>query len=329
VLSTPGSVLETGRFLANVAYELGNNRTGQGLIFVKTPPTALYHLGISFPVGVEWPLYLLCLAGLARSLQRRRPEDWLLLLFLLPFFLLLLPAERKFLRYVTPLIPALLVLAARCLDEGLAGPRPTLWKAWGAVAAAAALASCIAHLGVLSAPDARDQAAAFLRGHSRKGDVVALGADPFYYSPPLHPTAGCVKVATLYGGPPIWDRARPRVEPYPLERYSVLAPPSLPEPAGALSVEKLRRYRPRYVTLVDYEYEDPERIRRADPSFSSDILELQEALKTGYRLEREFRPRPSLFGFTWWSRGIPPHDWRYCMPTVRVYARGVGAPRGR
>lgn len=325
LLATPGAVLESERFLADLAYEMGRNREGQGLIFRATPPTLLYHLGISFPVAMEWPLYLLALGGLAWALYRRREADVLLLLFLIPFFALLLPAERKFLRYVTPMVPVLALLAARILDEGLATPRARLWGGLGVIAGVAACASTVAHLGVLAAPDARDRAVAHLRSVSRPDDLVALASDAWYYTPPVHPTAGSVKLWALpYGGPPAWDpveEGATRPDLFAAGPFRILAPRSYPAPAGALPVAKLREHRPARVVLTDYEYEDPVRIRRSDASFHSGILDLMEALEADYRIEREFRPRPDLLGFTWWRRGIPPHDWRYFMPAVRVYVR--------
>src|SRR3712207_259536 len=156
---------------------MGRNRDGQGLIFEHTLPAALYHLGISLPIGLEWPLYLLCLAGLGWSLRRRSAEDWLLLLFLGASFLLLLFAQRKFVRYVVPLIPPLAVLAARLVDEGVSGRFRPLWTGWAGAGLLAALASTAAHLGVMAAPDARDRAAQYLRAQSRPGDVAALGSD--------------------------------------------------------------------------------------------------------------------------------------------------------
>ncbi|HEU4754343.1 MAG TPA: glycosyltransferase family 39 protein, partial [Armatimonadota bacterium] len=107
LLATPGALLEPVKFSKDLAYEMGRNREGQGLLFKATPPALLYHLGISLPVGLEWPLYLLSMAGVAVALWRRRPADWLLLVFLGLTFLMLAPAERKFLRYVTPLFPPL------------------------------------------------------------------------------------------------------------------------------------------------------------------------------------------------------------------------------
>ncbi len=333
VASTPGVLLETAKFQEDLSYELWRNREGQGLIFRGTSPALSHHLGISLPVGLEWPLYLIGMAGLRWLFHTRRPADALLLLFLAVTFLPLLPAERKFIRYIAPIIPIFCLMAARLIDDLLAAPpmgrtRMTRPMAAGAavLAVGAALASTVAHLGVLSAPDARDSAAAYLRSAAGPGDVVALGADPWYYTPPLDPSAGCVKAATPFGGPPVWDRfpnaSRPLI--FPLGPYQVLAPDSMSEngsPAGALPVSRLRETRPRFVILTDYEYEDPERLRRKDPTYQSGVLDLMAALKEGYHLDQEFRPRPSLAGFTWWRKGIPPHDWRYFMPTVRIYAR--------
>jgi len=337
LLATPGAVVETRRFLADLNSEFVNNEAGQGLVFKGTLPAPLYHLLISLPVGLEWPLYLLCLGGVGWSLRRRRREDFLLLLFLAAVFVPLALAERMFVRYALPMVPALLVLAGRLVDEGLHTPRGRWFTGAAGLSGAAALASTVAHLGVFAATDARDQAADFLRASSRPEDVVALGGDAWYYTPPIHPTTGCVKVGAPYGGPPVWDVAPPggtRPDLFRLDGLTVLAPRSyelrptaqgmqyFPATEGALSVDKLRRYRPKRVVLSDFEWEDAERLRRADPAYRNGTLDLLDALAAeGYRVEREFRPRPSLPGFTWWSRGMPPHDWRYFMPTIRVYAR--------
>ena len=329
LIATPGALLQTGPFLKAVAYELGRNREGQGLVFRATLPAPLYHLGISLPVGLEWPLYLLSMAGVAWAMRRRQPEDWLLLLFVVPFFLMLAPAERKFVRYVVPLLPPLALLAGRLVDEGLRLRAAPVWGTWAAAAFLAALASTTAHLGVLSSRDVRDSAASYVWNRADGADIVALGGDAWYYTPPLHPTAGCVKAWLPYGGPPIWDRVgdgEKRSEVARIQGFRILAPQSYPNPEGALSLEKFRRHRPMFVVLTDYEYEDPERIKRAEPSFEHGILSLMQAMKDdGYQVQQEFRPRPSLLGFTWWKHGTPPHDWRYFMPTIRVYAR----PRDR
>lgn len=321
LLSTPGVLLETGTFLKDFGYEIGRNAEGQGLIFAGTPPAWLYHLQVGLPVGLEWPLYLLVSAGVVLSLLRRRREDALLWIFLGASFLALAGAERKFVRYLVPLIPPLLVLAARAVEEGSRTRGRLAWRLGLACAGLAALGSTVAHLGVLAAPDSRDLAAAYLRSEAGPAEIVALADDPWTYTPPVHPTAGSVKMGTLFGGPPVWERGRPAgapPEPYQLEGFRILAPRAY---TGALPVPTLRQYRPRFVVMSDYEYQDPERLRARNPGFQHDLLKLEDALAEDYAVVREFRPRPSLFGFTWWSRGIPPHDWRYYMTTIRVYER--------
>jgi 4-amino-4-deoxy-L-arabinose transferase-like glycosyltransferase len=325
LLSTPGVLLETPRFIHDFGVELSRNASGQGMIFQGTMPGALYHLWVTLPISLEWPLYLLSLAGVVVSLRRRRPEDALLWLFILPAFLALAGAERKFVRYVVPLISPLCVLAARAVDEGLQTRLSAVWKAPGGLAALGAVAATIAYLGVISRTDPRDRAADYLRSHAAAADVVALASDPWpLWTPPVDPTAAC-KQGQYLGGPPVWEVNKPRdAAPTPFQLPSGFRVLSPRPNTGALAVPLLNQYRPRYVVMADYEWEDPERLRRADPNFQSGVLDLKAAL-SDYHVAADFRPRPSLLGFTWWSRGIPPHDWRYYMPELRIYERNADA----
>jgi hypothetical protein len=192
-----------------------------------------------------------------------------------------------------------------------------------AVALLAALASSLAHDRVMAAPDSRDRTAAWLRQNTTQADIVALASDSWNYTPPIVPSAGNVKSMIQFGVVPAWetsttDFSRPHLTD--IGPYHVLAPRSLPPEEGALPESRLNLFKPRYVVISDFEWEDPERVRRAEPGFKSKLLDLLEEMeRQGYRVVHEERPRPSLFGFTWWSKGTPPHDWRYFMPAVRVY----------
>jgi len=183
----------------------------------------------------------------------------------------------------------------------------------------------MAHVRVMAGEDPRETAARWLRDTTPDGALVALAADPFFYTPPIDPTAGCVKRAKRYGGPPVWDLPDrdKMLAPFPLGRFEVLAPEGWPNPAGTLPVGDLRTFRPLRVVISDYEYGDPLRIRAHDPSYArrDATMKLWDELHRTYVLEREFRVRPRLLGFEWFARRTPPHDWAYFMPTIQVYRR--------
>lgn len=317
LIATPGALLQPDRFIADVSQELRYNREGMGLLFQATLPAPLQHLLVSLPIGLEIVPYALALVGLFLAARRRRTGDAILLIAVAVFFLAISGSARSYVRYVAPILPPLLILAAAAVSRGMETRYRLLWIAAGGLAMVSGAASSIAHAGVFAAPDSRDATVAALRSAARAGDTVALAFNPWFQTPPLHPTAGCVLLGQVYGGPPIWERSPgTNGAPFDLGPFHVLASPSN---TGALTVEALDRYAPRFVVLTDYDDEDAERIHAADPTFRSGILDLKARLKTGYRLHQEFRPRPTLGPLVWWRSGTPPHDWRYMMPTVRIY----------
>jgi hypothetical protein len=79
-----------------------------------------------------WPLWLLALAGIAVALRRRSLPDWVLLVAIGTYFLSVGASPLMYPRYVLPLAPALLVLAARAGVE-FAGRSAVRWTAVGVV----------------------------------------------------------------------------------------------------------------------------------------------------------------------------------------------------
>jgi hypothetical protein len=59
-----------------------------------------------------WPLFVASLAGLGYAIWRRRPADLALVSFIFPYFALVGAAKIVWPRYVLPMVPALIVLAA-------------------------------------------------------------------------------------------------------------------------------------------------------------------------------------------------------------------------
>jgi hypothetical protein len=76
----------------------------------------LYELVASLPYALGWPLCALSYAGVGVAAWRRQPADRLLLAALVPYFAAMGGSLVVFPRYLLPLFPPLLLLAARALE---------------------------------------------------------------------------------------------------------------------------------------------------------------------------------------------------------------------
>jgi 4-amino-4-deoxy-L-arabinose transferase-like glycosyltransferase len=330
LLTTPGVFLDPRGFWRDFSYELWHSGAGHGLVFVNTPPAWIYHAVRSLPDGLGWPLTLAAAGGVGAALVRRRPADGLLLSFILPYYLLIGGAEIKFTRYLLPIIPPLLLLAARLLtaehketrpaanDEGNANDaqgaarkpnapphRRSPGRALRLTAAALVVlwtaAFGIAMAGVFSRPDPRDQAAAWIRAHRRNGDRVALLGEPWFYTPPLAPSLGCTHALARACGapPPDWLVA--------------------PRPGQvALAPAELDAARPTFLLASEFEYGDPLRLQ-SQTAHSDATTQLMDHLKGRYHRVRTFRNRPVLGPLRWFQHHAPVHDLLYPMPDVHLF----------
>jgi 4-amino-4-deoxy-L-arabinose transferase-like glycosyltransferase len=91
-----------------------------------------YQLVAAFPYILGWPAYLLVLLGLAAAVRRRDAGDRVVLATIVPYFLAMGASRVTLLRYLLPIVPGLVVLAAR--SGALFERRRRLWS--GAVIAA-------------------------------------------------------------------------------------------------------------------------------------------------------------------------------------------------
>ncbi len=127
------------------------------------------HLRLTLPHGLGWPLTVLAALGLGRAIVRRRPEDVLLLSFAIPFIVLISSVRITFPRYVLPVVPLLLVLAAEAGASLLARIRaPKLRSIAGAAGALVLLAPPFRDSArfdrIAAQDDTRLEAASFIAG---------------------------------------------------------------------------------------------------------------------------------------------------------------------
>ncbi len=194
LVTTPGAVLDGGKFWADFGYEMAHTSTGHGLVFAGTAPGFLFHLG-NLVLGFGTLLTLLGVVGLVQAVREKAVWAVALVLFALVYFLVIGRAEVKFLRYVFPLLPVLAVGFGWWVGKGQArgdlrgkGVVVLGILAVGGLLGGGAGLTAVA-TQAMSLGDPRDEAGRWLKENA-KGQTVGLVSDPWFMSPTLFPEVG-------------------------------------------------------------------------------------------------------------------------------------------
>jgi hypothetical protein len=138
VVGCPPCVMRPADLLAALRWHYHTSATAD-LLSARLVPSLgwvgkpyVYELVAVLPFGLGWPLWLLALAGVAVAARRRTVADWIVLGGIGTYFAAIGASSAIYPRYLLPLAPGLLVLAARAGVE-LAGVSPVRWAALAAV----------------------------------------------------------------------------------------------------------------------------------------------------------------------------------------------------
>ncbi len=138
-LAMPYAFLDFANFSKRIIEEAGMSRGNDSFVYTRqyvgTTPF-LYQGAQLVQWCMGWPLGLLALAGLGLSLwqsvRKRLKAEIVLLSFLLPYALATFSAEAKFDRYLLPVVPLLVILAARLIVVAAGTVQPervfTRWR---------------------------------------------------------------------------------------------------------------------------------------------------------------------------------------------------------
>jgi len=174
----------------SVAYELHHMRVGEQPTLAATPHGLIFHFTRSLAYGCTWPLLILTLAGVALALRRRTKADWVLLVFLFAWYVMIGLAKVRYMRYAMPLLPVLALLAGRLLHELLASasPRRLALRAVAVVCMACVLfaaAYTASYDRALAAPAEQDRALEALLPHLSPQTTVGTIWPLWFCHPPL------------------------------------------------------------------------------------------------------------------------------------------------
>ena len=300
ILSTPGVLFDTARFTSGFMYEVLHVSTGQGLVFVDTPPAAIEHV-ISLAIGLGFLVLALGGAGLFYAAFKKHAWALVVLVFALTYYLLISRGEVKYLRYTFPLYVPLAVGFG-----WLVGQAHQRKDNLGRVVVALGifgigiyqLVPDVKYAAWMSAEDPRDTAGRTLIDLANKhpGMTVGVTDDPWFYTPALYPDAAMSRPQWILMGLRRMQEARdPRVVRFTPDQ------------------------KPDYVTYSSLKAYDLERLKDAK-DLSPDNQKLIDDWKSVYsRLENEYVP------FMKFGNADPNRQYRedleYVQPDIFVWKR--------
>ena len=308
LIACPGPLINFDAFWngtypgSGVRYELfEHSRSGHGDLFANTGLGWVYHLTTSLRYGMGTPLLLLSLVGIGYAVWKRRPEDILLVSFVLLYYGLAGFSAVRFARYMIPLFPAFSVLAARFIVAPFS--RPVLGKVMAGVVAVVIFCAFVSAALLdeqMMRPDQRDEIAGVMK-EQFEGKTIAFAKIPWFYSPPLSP---------LFGAPAAPVRARAAEQ---TTRFHLIMPKSEWD-AGVLSPT------PDWFLLSDFESNNAvNRLHEPAAVHFMQILHVAPLGKLGERFDDETLSY-SIGPFAYYNPNAP-EDMRYATPGIYVYQK--------
>jgi Dolichyl-phosphate-mannose-protein mannosyltransferase len=181
-ISSPFLVIDFRSFASGIDHIFHHLASAQQpeIGYIHIPRLALWY-------GLDPPLFLLSLAGVAYAVIRRTTADWILMAFVLAYYGLIGSGHMVFVRYADPLIPPLVILGGRALVAAckrLKRARVGLAAAL-AIVIVPAVAHDLAYDDLIQQTDTRTQAFEWLRAHMPDGARVAT----LYFAGPAHDQA--------------------------------------------------------------------------------------------------------------------------------------------
>ncbi len=312
LLATPGCLVETSRFLADVKHEVKHTGSGHGTVFLGLPNGFIWHL-YNLLIGVGPLLLALGLLGLGTACWKRDPAALALAAFFLLYYILIGRAEVLFIRYTFPLMVGLAFGVGWLIDRTWGKP------GWARVLPALAmlglggvLGGGLASTGTASiwmaGKDPRDEVVDYLRKPDIAATEVGMATDAWYYTPPYYPEVGAPRFA------PIQKR---------LEWMRAAKGPAVVQ--LVVTGQEDQRYdwnvglldlQPQFIVVSSFEVEGLDRVRNQGIGDDLAKLLVSRYVAFGERLKQEYELVATRGGTGW---GI--HDMEYIRPFYWVWKR--------
>jgi len=293
-VTSPFAILDLKAYLEQVKQQGGMVRGTNDWPFTRQYRGTLpyiYHIEQQLRWGMGWPLGLVAFAGLAYVLwlavrRRCRGEEWVILSWVVPYFLITGSFLVKFMRYMLPITPFLSLMGAEMLFTfhasrfTLHGARRTTSRILYLIVSIVVISSVLyslAFVSIYSRPHTWLEASRWIYAHVPDGSTIATEHWDDDLPKPL-PEAGQNSGAHGYH-----NLTLPMYEPDTLDKYALLKDILSQADYIILASNRLYRAIPRL----------PQRY-----PISTRYYQLLFAEELGFRLEKAFTSYPGLFGWT-------------------------------
>lgn len=314
IISTPGCILHTSEFIHGLTYEMKHVSHGHGLVFAGTGNGLVYTFTSSLVSGLGPFLALIFLLSVITVIVKRDRRALIILVFAIPYYVLISLSQVRFARYTLPMYPAIVVLCGWLIYYWNGVLRGTIlmnvgrwtWRAFCFIAIATALFFSVLLDSLFVMPDPRDCAAKWIFNHTAKHASIGIIDQPWFYSPPLSKDFG-------FGTLPQREAAVTKT-PYNIVVFSKYNKPS----------EWWSMDTPEWVVVSEYEIRDALRLRNNKNLTHDQRAQVNRTLADMKIVDEHYKVR-GVYGGTWNGLDLYtdnlPHDMRYVSPEIKIYER--------
>lgn len=324
IISTPGVILDYQHFITAIQYEMNHAKIGHGLVFAGTGNGLLYILTNNLRFALGWVIYLSFAIALYISYRKKERQVLVLLAFIIPYIILISFSQVRFVRYLIPIIPPILIIASSIVsiqNPIIVNKNRFTFKIFVVylILTFLIIMPCMSLFISITSEDLqeyRDFSAEHIINLEIPLKGIAVMDVPWFYSIPLSKDIG-------FGSLP--------------ERREALKESKIPIKV-MLDYNKpedwFKNNKPDLVIVSDYEIFDAYRLRNNNNISSEDraqvskILANMDFVQKNYRLDDQYKKlyeyESSKMDFvTYTLFGSPaknlPHDMKYTLPTIYIY----------
>lgn len=305
LISTPGVILQTSNFLSGLNYEIHHTSTGHGLVFAGTGNGFIYTFTSSLWYGLGPGLAILFAAAVIYGLIKRDRSAIIVLMFVLPYYVLISHSQVRFARYTIPMLPGIAVLTAWMICDVYRKLRGLRWVWVGLIGAvlAGTLLYTLALDRLFTQPDPRDTAARWIFANVRKGMPIGTINIPWFYSPPYTKTIGLGTLPQRI--------AAMKAAPYHIRAFE--------------ESDYIYDTLPVCWVVSDYEMNDTIRLANNKSISKADRMQVNRNMRDitfihrFFKITKTYNMRLSACGIDFGSTQNLPHDMRYQSPTIWIY----------